>query len=395
MARKRTLFLSTHFPNPSQPNNASFVRQQIQALSHHCDVDVVAPIPWHVRGRNTIPYSYTSGVLNIYHPLYVYIPRILRWTHGYSYVFSVARLIHALFKAKGYDGIYSAWLYPDAYAAAYFSKAYGVPLYTRVMGTDVNRLTKDSDILSHSLYAVSSSKYVLSVSANIKKKLIWLGADGENIQILRNGIDRSLFYHKDRKHVREILGIQHDAQVILFVGNLKIEKGVFDLFEAFVMLIATKTFPNLHLYFVGDGPMSCELSRATTVNGCTDNVHVLKSKPHSEIADWMNACDVFCLPSHSEGLPNVVIESLSCGAKVVATNVGGTPELVSEFAYIRLVNPHSPGELKAALEDALLSEESPYKAYPCLAWNENSEILFRLLYDMKKVDGVNIRDCPS
>src|SRR5262249_25814929 len=72
----------------------------------------------------------------------------------------------------------------------------------------------------------------------------------------------------------------------------------------------------------------------------------------AEVAAWMAAADVFCLPSHSEGCPNVVLEAISCGCPVVATRGGGAPGIVGAEGGI-LVPPERPDELAAALRAVL------------------------------------------
>jgi glycosyltransferase involved in cell wall biosynthesis len=71
----------------------------------------------------------------------------------------------------------------------------------------------------------------------------------------------------------------------------------------------------------------------------------------------MNAGDVFCLPSHKEGLPNVLLESLACGTPVVATSVGGIPEVVADGQVGRLVHSRDPREMAACIEEVL---ETPW-----------------------------------
>jgi glycosyltransferase involved in cell wall biosynthesis len=75
-------------------------------------------------------------------------------------------------------------------------------------------------------------------------------------------------------------------------------------------------------------------------------------KEPAEVARWMAACDLLCLPSYSEGCPNVLLEALFCGRPVVASNVGGVPELVDSGCAI-LVPPRDPARLADALAQAL------------------------------------------
>jgi glycosyltransferase involved in cell wall biosynthesis len=82
-------------------------------------------------------------------------------------------------------------------------------------------------------------------------------------------------------------------------------------------------------------------------------------RPHDEVPRWIAACDVFALPSWNEGTPNVVIEALACGRRVVATRVGGTPDVVTSETLGVLVAPRDPGALAVAIEGALAHDYDP------------------------------------
>lgn len=84
------------------------------------------------------------------------------------------------------------------------------------------------------------------------------------------------------------------------------------------------------LVMIGQGELMKSLQRRSVAEGLGNNVVFLGGRPHREIALWMNAADCLCLPSRSEGMPNVVLESLASGLPVVATNVGEVPFLVNE-----------------------------------------------------------------
>src|SRR5205823_8936237 len=87
-------------------------------------------------------------------------------------------------------------------------------------------------------------------------------------------------------------------------------------------------------------------------HGIGDQVRFCGRKPHAEIPDWMAASDLFCLPSLREGCPNVVLEALSCGRPVVASHVGGVPELLDE-ATGAMPPPGDADALAGALERTL------------------------------------------
>jgi glycosyltransferase involved in cell wall biosynthesis len=127
-------------------------------------------------------------------------------------------------------------------------------------------------------------------------------------------------------------------------------KGVTDLLKAAVELAARR--PRLELVLVGEGQQHAELEAALAASGSGLKVRFTGALPPVEVARWMRACDVFCLPSLNEGCPNVVIEALSTGRPVVASSVGAIPDLLDDTRGI-LTPPRDPRALAAALDTAL------------------------------------------
>jgi glycosyltransferase involved in cell wall biosynthesis len=122
------------------------------------------------------------------------------------------------------------------------------------------------------------------------------------------------------------------------------------LLEAFVEL--AKLRPRLRLAIVGQGPLKETLARRAAAAGVEGRVMLPGRCDAAGIAQWMRAADVFCLPSYSEGCPNVVVEALACGRPIVGTKVGGIPELVKDGCGL-LVPPRDVAALRGALDTAL------------------------------------------
>ncbi|HLV79914.1 MAG TPA: glycosyltransferase, partial [Chthonomonadaceae bacterium] len=104
-------------------------------------------------------------------------------------------------------------------------------------------------------------------------------------------------------------------------------------------------------------------------------------RPHAEVPDWISACDVYCLPSRREGCPNVVLEALASGRPVVATNVGGVPELLNAENGI-LVPSEDPAALAAGLRQALCRSWDPQtlrSSVECLSWDQVGKGYFQVL----------------
>jgi glycosyltransferase involved in cell wall biosynthesis len=106
----------------------------------------------------------------------------------------------------------------------------------------------------------------------------------------------------------------------------------------------------------------------------------------AQIVEWLAASDLFCLPSYSEGCPNVIVEAIACGRPVVATDVGGIPELVDESCGV-LVPARDSGKLREGLERALATTWDPLRiaAHLGRSWEtvaqETYELCCRVLRD--------------
>jgi glycosyltransferase involved in cell wall biosynthesis len=123
----------------------------------------------------------------------------------------------------------------------------------------------------------------------------------------------------------------------------------------------SKRQQNCLLVLVGDGPYKSHLMQQVIDLGLKDKVRFAGLRPHHEIATWINAADLVVHPSLNEGSPLPIYEALACGKPMVATSVGGIPELVSNQDYALLVPPADSEALAAALFNGLHKTWNPKK----------------------------------
>ena len=147
-----------------------------------------------------------------------------------------------------------------------------------------------------------------------------------------------------------MLGIDPASQAVVYIGRMDVKKGLRELVEAAASLRPQR--PKLHVYLVGEGPDRPVIERAIQASNAAGYIHALPGCAFDEVAEWMAAADLVTLPSYMEGCPNVVLEALACGRPVVATNVGGIPEILSDECG-RLVPPRDAGALAQALASVL------------------------------------------
>lgn len=376
---KRILFISNLYPNPLYPNMAAYNRQQISALREHCNVEVISPIPWpELLKQKLRQESREEGGMVVHHPTYYYTPRILRAWYGEYFYYSIKSVATQLLNNQKFDAIYSSWLYPDSWAAAKLAKQYSLPLYVKVHGTDVNRLKPGSTITRKSLDVTSQAEKVICVSKALKDRLIELGAPEKKLEVLYNGVDQTIFRPTDRLDARKQLKIDSNEFLVLYVGNLKKEKGLEELVTAFKTL-AGSVVAQTRLIIIGSGPYKASVEQLVFSLGLSNKVQLLGSQSLETIALWMNAASVLCLPSYMEGVPNVVLEALSCGTKVVATSVGGIPELDMGDRMLTLIPPRESTSLAEALLMISESTDVDCESTFITSWRENGQKLYSII----------------
>lgn len=159
----------------------------------------------------------------------------------------------------------------------------------------------------------------------------------KNIQTIYNGI--KLNYIKKRGKIKEI-------NKLIFVGRLIYAKGVQDLIIAFSRI----NNKNLFLTIVGDGPYKSELENLAKRLNLTDKINFVGEKTKQEVLKLLRESDLFINPSYSEGMPTTVLEAGAIGLPVIATDVGGTREIIENNRTGILINPGKPNEIKQAIE---------------------------------------------
>jgi sugar transferase (PEP-CTERM/EpsH1 system associated) len=165
-----------------------------------------------------------------------------------------------------------------------------------------------------------------------------VGIPAAQISHICNGVDLSRFAVSTTR--RSVEGFSTDANVVFgTVGRLQDVKEQWLLIEALAMLPQfTQNASQARVLIVGGGPMQARLEETVAQHGLAGKV--LLAGNQTNVPEWMAAMDVFCLPSRAEGISNTILEAMACGLPVLATRVGGNPELVAEGETGALV-PHS------------------------------------------------------
>ncbi len=195
---------------------------------------------------------------------------------------------------------------------------------------------------------------VYAVSADLRRHIVEEGFPAERVGVIYNGIDLGILpTPADRASVRAELGVHPDALVVGTIARLDPVKDLPTMIEAVARL--RRSTPAL-LLVIGDGAERSALERAAAAAGAQETVRFLGHR--EDARRWLAGCDVYANSSIHEGVSLTILEAMSAGLPVVASRVGGTPEIVPEEVG-RLVAPRDPGALAAAL--AALAADGPQR----------------------------------
>ncbi len=249
--------------------------------------------------------------------------------------------------------IHAHFIWPPGYIGAKLKEVLGLPLVITGHGYDVYDLPFRSEEWGERVsWALSKADAVTTVSSSNRRILVEeLGLREKVVHLVPNGVSR-IFRPISREEAREKLGIPLEGRVILSVGSLIEVKGHEYLIRA-LKTVKERGY-KFFAYLVGEGHLRGRLRELISSLGL-EEVKLVGPRPHNEIPLWMNAADLFVLPSLMEGLPTVMLEALACGTPFLGTRVGGIPEVVREGIGI-LVEAGRPDQLADAIEEALERE---------------------------------------
>ena len=191
---------------------------------------------------------------------------------------------------------------------------------------------------------------VVAVSSDSERLVLEAGCPRERTVMITNAVDADDFVCRDdRGAIRRAWNIPDDAVLASAVGRLSPEKGQDVLVDAFARIAAER--PALHIALAGDGPERASLEARAAAAGIADRVHFLGHQ--SDVGRVYAASDLIVLPSRSEGMPNAMLEAMATRTPVIATQVGGVPEIARDGENAWLVPSENPDALATALRDAV------------------------------------------
>jgi teichuronic acid biosynthesis glycosyltransferase TuaC len=326
----RLLTYTNLYPSSDLPRHGVFVEERLRHLvaTGSVTADVIA-----LRPRNTLSPRVYAGLADdmpkeerhgipITYVSVPTLPMITNWIDPILWARATKRTAQRMLDKPDATSVIDAhFLYPDAVAAVILGRKLGIAVVMTARGSDVNVKCESAAMRRWVLWAARNCAAVITVSQALADKLINMGVARESIHVLPNGVDLDKFSPRSTQVPSRVSSTNLR---LLSAGHLVEGKG------HHVVIEALQGLPNATLKIVGEGPEEQSLRDLAIKLGVMQRVQFLGYVPHDKMADIYSAADFTVLASANEGMPNVILESIACGTRVIATDVGGIGEVITD-----------------------------------------------------------------
>lgn len=388
----RTLLFSTLYPSSVRPIHGIFVETRLRELLKSGEVDtrVVAPVPWFpLSGERYGEYGKFAATprvekrngVEVHHPRYFLPPKIGMNVAPYTLALGALPTIKRIIRdGFDFDLIDAHYYYPDGVAAGLLARWLDKPFVVTARGTDLNLIPEYAYPRRLIVRTAERAAGSIGVCAALMTSLAALGAAQEKLHVMRNGVDLDRFKPVERNAARERVGVPGGKKMLLSVGYLIERKG-----HDIAVKALAKLPEDVVLVIAGSGPDRDSLERLAKTLGVHNRVTFAGQVANEDLKWWYSAADALVLCSSREGWANVLLEAMACGTPAIATDIWGTPEVISSPEAGRLMKARSAEALVDAWND--LSSNFPgtaeVRAYAeRFNWNATTEAQIRLFNDV-------------
>jgi len=299
----------------------------------------------HLIDRKNLPQNISVSPTPVYYAPFDFFYKRL----GEQHFLAVNRVITK--NNINFNLVHAHATWSSGYVGARLKERYHVPFVVTAHGYDIYSLPfKDKEWRTKIEYVLNAADHIITVSQSNLKCIQKLDVSTP-VTVIPNGFRSDLFYPRDMWECRKWLNLPLNKKILLTVGNLEDVKGQSYLIEAVRMVVQERK--DILCVIVGSGKLRNALIRQIHGLGLKEYVLLVGGKPHDEIPLWMNACDIFILPSLKESFGIVQIEAMACGKPVVATRNGGSEEIIISEIYGNLCKPSNIEALKINILSAL------------------------------------------
>lgn len=340
----RILAITANYPHITNEYSGIFVKNTLQELAKlGNEIVVIAPQKFH---KKKMPFFQEENNLKVYRPTYISFSaknilgfNTIRLTHK-SFEESVFKSIRNIdFKA---DVIYSHFLLPAGNTAIKVGSKLNKKVYCTLGESDIlgyERFYKQDYLFS--IY--NKFEKIFPNSPDIKNELVTkYKLDKEKIEFIPNGVDINKFYPMDKNECRDKLNLTKEEKIVLFIGGFIERKGPFRVIEACRML---KKIPKM--IFIGSGSQVPK----------DDNIIFSGKVAHDMLPLYLNACDVFALPTKNEGMPNVILEAMACNIPIVTSDIEVNKLILEKYENKKLCKFDDVDCISKAVEELLVCDK--------------------------------------
>ncbi|KLK87353.1 glycosyl transferase family 1 [Methanoculleus sediminis] len=356
MKDKTLLILSPSYPNEDESFIAeTFVKYQVAELKQYFKkVIIIAPVlrSFGYLKKDRLCKDYTYDNVEVYYPRCIYIP--LLWLSKIA-IDNRLQVVERCIKEHHlhFDLIHAHFTWPSGYIGVRLKEKYGKPVITTI---HENGDWFDQEVgTDHPLINTAWSGADALIRVN-RKDVPVLKRYNEQVYSIPNGFSPA-FHPIDTAVARERLGLPRDAKIIFTLGGLIKRKGFNYLIDATEQVCSQRD--DVLCFIGGAGPERGSLQGQIGRLRLGEKVKLLGSVPSDILPLWMNACDIFVLPSLSESFGVVQIEAMACGKPVISARNRGSEEVIVSDLHGLLVEPADSEDLAEKILMALDREWNP------------------------------------
>ena len=294
------------------------------------------------------PWGYSEaleGGVKIKRPLYALAPIVS---------ISMLRTCNRLAKTRPFDLVHGHWVIPNGPIAALTARRQRLPLVISLHGSDISVAHRSRWLGKVARWSFERADAVTAPSEDLLERARALGARG-HLELIPYGGDAEAFQVEPAAaaRMRERLLLGESDVAVLGIGRFVHAKGFDDLIQAVAR--ARSARPAIRLVFVGDGDLRDDLRAQVRAAGLEPYVSFVGMAAREEVPEFLAAADMVAVPSvhyagYVDGLPNVVLEAMAASKPVIATRVGGLPQVVHDGENGLLVDERDPAALAGAIE---------------------------------------------
>lgn len=355
------LVLTTLYPNNVQHRHGIFIENRVKELVKRypdAKVKVIAPVPYFPSWLPIKGYKQYSAValqetrldIDIFHPKYLVIPKVgMNITPYFLYRACLASIAEIQHDGFVIDVIDSHYFYPDGVVASWVGEKLNIPVMVTARGSDINTIPDNAIAKKRIVKALTNIQSSAAVSQALADEMVKLAPLAKQPIVLRNGVDLRFFNPQACKPELPF-SIKKREKLIVSVGNLIELKGHHLVIDALMLL------PHIKLIIIGDGILKGKLQQQVKKLGLEGRVHFTGNIQQQELPGYYASADVLVLASSREGMPNVLLESIACGTPVIATDVGGSKEVIDSPEVGELLSDRSSASIVKALTSVFSRE---------------------------------------